>query len=248
MSGHSKWSTIKRQKGAADQKRGQVFTKLSIAISLAVRLGGGGDPEQNFRLRLTIEKARMANMPKANIERAIEKGKGIGDGARLDEVAYEGFCPGGKGVFIVEAATDNKQRTTSEIKNIIDKSGGTFGQPGSVSYQFESKGAITIQKDNLNVDDVFLLAADAGAEDLEEVGDEIIVYTKPEDLNKVRETLLANKLVVQDAEIIRRPTITQEISEKDVAERIMALVEKLEDLDDVQKVYTNVVFSDSLVL
>ncbi len=240
MSGHSKWATIKRQKGVADQKRGQTFTKLANAITIAVKSGGGiGDPAQNIRLRLLVEKARVANMPKSNIERAIERGTGVGEGGKsLEEAVYEGFAPGGAAV-IVEAATDNKQRTIGDIKNIFDKAGGTFGQPGSVSYQFENKGAITLQKNNLQVDDIFLLAADAGAEDLEEIGDEIIIYTKPEDLNKVRETLLASNLVVKDAELTRKPMVTKSIENEADAKEVISFLEKLEALDDVQKVYTN---------
>ncbi len=246
MSGHSKWATIKRQKGAADQKRGQTFTKLSIAITLAVRLGGGGEAEQNFRLRLAIEKARLANMPKDNIERAIEKGMGRGAGGEeMQEVVYEGFGPSGIGAIVVEAVTDNRQRTTGEVKNIFDKAGGTFGQPGCVSYQFENKGVITIEKGSMSFDDILLLAADAGADDGEEVGEEVFIYTKPEALNKIREAL-ATKVLVKEAELVRKPTVTQQVTDTQTFDKITALIDKLEMYDDVQKVYTNIVLSDDL--
>lgn len=250
MSGHSKWATIKRQKGAADQKRGQAFTKLANAITIAVRTGGGiGDPAQNFRLRLLIEKAREANMPKVNIERAIEKGRGVGDGGRiLEEVVYEGFAPVSGVVMIVEAATDNKQRTTGEIKNIIEKAGGAFGQPGSVSYQFEQKGMITLEKKvDLSVDEVMLLAADAGAEDIEESDSDILIYTMPDSLNIVRESLISQGQIVKDAELTRKPTVTKFIEDKMQAEKIAGFLETLENLDDVQKVYTNAIFSEAIV-
>lgn len=241
MSGHSKWATIKRQKGVADQKRGQAFTKLANAITIAVKTGGGiGDPAQNIRLRLLVEKAREVNMPKNNIERAIERGTGMGeDGRSLEEAVYEGFAPGGTAV-IVEAATDNKQRTIGDIKNIFDKAGGTLGQPGSVSYQFEQKGMIILQKKSgVSVDDVMLLAADAGAEDIEEVEDGIIVYTKVEDLAKVRESLTSQGQVIKDAELTRKPTVMQTVNNEEDAQKIISFLEKLEGLDDVQKVYTN---------
>ncbi len=246
MSGHSKWKTIKRQKGAADQKRGQAFTKLAIAITIAVKQGGGiGDQNQNFKLRLTVEKARNANMPKENIERAIEKGMGKGKGGDIEEVVYEGFSPGG-GTIVVEAATDNKLRTTGEIKNFFEKSGGTFGQPGSVSYQFENKGLIIVALDGKSADDIFLIAADAGADDLEQVGDEVYIYTKPDALAKVKDILVANKLRVSEAELIRKPKAPLPIDDKETAEKIIAFINKLEDMDDVQKVYTNVVISDTI--
>ncbi len=250
MSGHSKWATIKRQKGVADQKRGQTFTKLANAITIAVKTGGGiGDPTQNIRLRLLIEKARESNMPKVNIERAIEKGKGIGEGGRgLEEVVYEGFTPVSGVVVIVEAATDNKQRTTGEIKNIFDKAGGTFGQPGSVSYQFEQKGMITLEKKaGDTLDQLMMLAADAGAEDIEELDNDIFVYTKPDSLNIVREFLVSQGQIVKDAELTRKPTVTQLIEDKDLALKIATFLEILENLDDVQKVYTNAVFSGEIV-
>ena len=238
MSGHSKWATIKRQKGANDAKRGAAFTKLSKAITIAVQQGGGiGDPAQNFRLRLAIDSARAANMPKENIQRAIERAAGK-QGASLEEVVYEGFAPGGASV-IVEAATDNKNRTTGEVQNVFNKNGGNMGQPGSVSYQFTPKGQIIISKDGKNTDEIFLDSADAGAEDIEEVGDsEIFIYTQPTDLAKVRDSLVAKGYTIGEVGIIRQPNIPLETDDES-AQKIIDFVEKLEDLDDVQKVYSN---------
>src|SRR5579859_1825548 len=174
MSGHSKWATIKRQKGANDAKRGVLFTKLSNAISVAVRQGGGvADPNQNFKLRLAVDSARTANMPKENIERAIERVAGK-DGKVFDEVVYEGFGPGGVSV-IVEAATDNKNRTTPEIKSLFEKNGGTLGQMGSVAYQFQLMGKITLQKREKTLDEIFMEAAELGARDVEETENEIYI-------------------------------------------------------------------------
>ncbi len=248
MSGHSKWSTIKRQKGVADAKRGTVFTKLAVAITIAVRQGGGiGDPGQNFKLRLMIEKAGAANMPKENIERAIEKGKGGADGGRvLDEVVYEGFGPHGASAIMVVAATDNKQRTTGEVKNTWEKSGGIFGKQGSVSYQFVQNGLITVVKKDRTFDDIMLVCADLGAEDVEEAGRQVLVYTKPDELGRIREALRVQGFTVVGTELIRKPTVTQVIEDKEVAEKTVAILNKLEELDDVQKVYTNAVFSDKL--
>lgn len=240
MSGHSKWAQIKRQKGAADVKRGLTFTKLSNAITIAVRQGGGiGDPDQNFRLRLTVEKARSENMPKENIERAINRAldKQAGD---FTEAVYEGFGPDGSAI-VVEAATDNKMRTSSEIKNVFEKNGGTFGQPGSVSYMFTTKGQILISDlAGKTMDEIFLTAADAGAQDVNEADGEVVVFTQPEDLKLIREALISLGVSISDASIAKKPTMPLEVSEE-AYERINAFVGKLEDLDDVQKVYTNVV-------
>lgn len=251
MSGHSKWATIKRQKGAADAKRGQAFTKLANAIALAVRQGGGiGDPNQNFKLRLTIDKARAINMPKDNIDRAIERGMGKGGkGESLEETVYEGFAPGGVAV-IVEAATDNKLRTNSEVKSLFDKNGGTMGSPGAVAYQFVQKGQIILKKEILGgktIDDVFLIAADAGADDIEEENGEIIVFTNPTDLGKVRDALSAQGFTIEEFELTRRPTTTVQITDKETAEKVIAMLEKLESHDDVQKVYANFDTADSLL-
>jgi YebC/PmpR family DNA-binding regulatory protein len=238
MSGHSKWAQIKRQKGANDAKRGLQFTKLSNAITLAVRQGGGiGDPAQNFRLRLAIEAARASNMPKDNIERAIERATSKTAGA-MEEVVYEGFGPGGI-ALIVEAATDNKNRTVSEVKNLLEKNGGTMGQMGTVAYQFKQNGILMVAKDaNVHVDDVLLAAADMGAEDVEDTQDVIVVTTAPSDLAKVREGLVQAGYTVTDAQIVRTPTLPVAVDNV-TAEKVLALMEKLEELDDVQNVFSN---------
>ncbi len=246
MSGHSKWATIKRQKGANDIKRGQMFTKLSNAITLAVRQGGGiGDPESNFKLRLAIESARNANMPKENIERAIQRAAGK-QAENMEEALYEGFGPGGFSV-IVEAVTDNKQRTVAEVKNTFDKNGGTMGVPGSVMYQFVQKGLITVDKNGKSMDDIFFAAADNGAEDVEEVMDSVLVYTKPEDLSKVRSALLSAGFSVKEAELTWKPVTTTPIADKESTDRAFSFLEKLEDLGDVQKVYANFDIPDTLI-
>lgn len=238
MSGHSKWSTIKRQKGAADVKRGATFTKISNAITIAVKQGGGiGDPDQNPRLRLAIELARSANMPKDNIERAIARAtsKEAGD---LSELTYEGFAPGGVSV-LVEAVTDNTNRTTSEVKSLFNKSGASFAGPGSVAYQFDQSGEITVEKNDKSIDDIFLLAAELGALDVEDRGEEVGVYTQVSDLAKIKEGLIAQGLNVTGAEISRKPKNTVEVGEEQ-KEKIVNFLSALEDMDDVQKVYSNV--------
>lgn len=246
MSGHSKWAQIKRQKGVADIKRGQAFTKVANAITIAVRQGGGvSDPSQNFRLRLTIEKARFLNMPKENIERAVSRALGKQEGSVVEEVNLEGFGPGRVAV-IVEAVTDNKQRTASEIKNLFDKNGAILTNKGAVSYQFEQKGLITVSKNGKSIDDVLLIAADCGAEDLEEVGDEVFLYTKPDELAKVKEKV-SKTLPVVSAELTLRPMVTVPIKDREIATKLLSFIEKLESLDDVQKVYSNFDIPDEMI-
>lgn len=246
MSGHSKWSTIKRQKGAADAKRGQAFTKLGNAISLAVRQGNNPDPDQNFKLRLIIDKARALNMPKDNIEHAIERGMGKGKGDDLQETVYEGYGPGGV-ALIVEAATDNKLRTTSEVKNLFDKNNSSLGVMGAVSYLFQTKGEIVIKKNGKTLDEVFLLAADAGAEDVTEEEEEFVLSTKPEDLVRVREALSLQHVDVSSAGLMKKPINSMTIEHKDDAAKLLAFIEKLENHPDVQKVYTNASIADTLI-
>jgi YebC/PmpR family DNA-binding regulatory protein len=238
MSGHSKWAQIKRDKGVNDQKRGKVFTKLANAITIAVKQGGGiGDPASNFHLRLIIDTARSLNMPKENIERAIKRASSK-DAGDITEVVYEGFAPGGVSV-IVEAATDNTMRTTSEVKSIFNKAGASFGQPGSVAYQFKHVGRIIATKNAKSFDDIFAVAADLGAEDVEEVGDEVFVYTPLSDLAKIKDALVTAGITVIEAELIREPIMTVAVEDQDKITRIDNFINTLEDLDDVQKVYTN---------
>lgn len=246
MSGHSKWATIKRQKGANDAKRGQLFTKLSKAITIAVRQGGGSpDPDSNFRLRLAIEAARAANMPKDNIERAIQRASGKQE-TILEEAVYEGFGPGGFSV-VVEAFTDNKLRTVSEVKNVFNKNGGSMGAQGSVMYQFEKNGVITVTKEGKSMDDIFLVAADNGVDDIEEAGDEVLLYTKPEEVTKIKDLLSQNSLKVKTFELIFRPVVINAVTDKDSAEKALSFIDKLESLDDVQKVYANFDIPDELI-
>jgi YebC/PmpR family DNA-binding regulatory protein len=236
MSGHSKWSTIKRQKGIADQKRGAVFTKLSNAITMAVKQGGGiSDPNSNFRLRLAIDAARASNMPKDNIDRAIQRASGK-DAGSVEEQVYEGFGPGGFSV-IVEAVTDNKNRTSAEIRSIFDKNGGSFASPGAVSYLFESKGEIAVGKTQA-LDDVFVVAAESGADDIKETEDAFLVYTKPDDLSTVKNALESNNLTIFNAALIRKPTTERKV-EREAYEKGMAFLQKLEDNDDVSNVFSN---------
>jgi YebC/PmpR family DNA-binding regulatory protein len=238
MSGHSKWAQIKRQKGANDQKRGQTFTKLSNAITIAVKQGGGvSDPDQNFRLRLAIDAARASNMPKENIERAIKRaaGKDAGD---MTEVVYEGFAPNGVSV-IIEAATDNPVRTSSEIKNVFTKNGGSFGQPGSVSYQFNQVGQIIVVKNGKTFEQIFEAAVNAGAQDLEEADDIVFVYTTVADLVKVKTELESSGFTIESFEIARKPVVPIEVSDPEQLSKIENFLEAMEQLEDVQKVFTN---------
>ncbi|NJM06198.1 YebC/PmpR family DNA-binding transcriptional regulator [Candidatus Gracilibacteria bacterium] len=239
MSGHSKWHTIRRSKGVVDQRRGQLFTKLARDIAIAVKDGGGGDPEMNFRLRLAVDKARGNNMPNDSIQRAIERGLGKGNEAALEEIYYEGYGPGGIALMI-EAATDNRNRTNSEVRSTINKAGGNPGEPGSVSWMFELKGLISIDLSGtkLDSDEVTLLAIDAGADDVEAHDDDLEVYTDWTGLNTVRQALLDQGVPVTGAEKTMRPKTLVQPDEKE-ALAVLRLVEKLEDLDDVQKVYTN---------
>jgi YebC/PmpR family DNA-binding regulatory protein len=246
MSGHSKWATIKRQKGANDAKRGQLFTKLSKAITLAVRQGGGvPDPDSNFRLRLAIEAARAANMPKDNIDRAVQRASGK-QAETLEEAIYEGFGPGGFSV-VVETFTDNKLRTVSEVKNTFNKNGGSMGAQGSVMYQFEKKGAITVAKEGKSLDDIFLIAADSGVDDIEEADEDVLLYTKPDDVTKIKDELSKNGLVIKTFELIFKPIVFNSISDKDSAERSLSFIDKLESLDDVQRVSANFDIPDELI-
>ncbi len=241
MSGHSKWSTIKRQKGVADAKRGATFTKISNAITIAVKQGAGvSDPDQNPRLRLAIELARTNNMPKENIERAIAKASAKGAG-ELTEVTYEGFAPGGVSVM-VEAVTDNTNRTTPLVKSLFNKYGASFGGQGSVAYQFEQTGEITVNKNGKSIDDIFLSAAELGANDVEDGEEEAIVYTSVADLNMVKEGLKSGGFEVAEAQISRKPTNTVNV-DGEMKEKILGFLSTLEDMDDVQKVYSNISLS-----
>ncbi len=235
MSGHSKWSTIKRKKGAADAKRGKIFTKLIREIATAARMGGG-DPDANPRLRLAIDKARGANMPKDNIERAIKKGTGEGGNTQFEEVTYEGYGPGGVAVML-RTLTDNRNRTVGEIRHAFTKHGGNLGESGCVSYLFEKRGVIALEGE-VDLDRVYELALDAGAEDVIEAEDGVEVLTDPDAFEPVRDAITGGGLALAEAEVTMRPASTVEVAGSD-AEGMVRLAEALEDLDDVQDVYAN---------
>jgi YebC/PmpR family DNA-binding regulatory protein len=232
MSGHSKWSTIKRQKGAKDAARGALFTKLGNAIAIAAR--GGADPETNFALRLTIDKAKAANMPLANIQRSIDRVKDK-DAAQLQEVLYEGYGPGGTAI-LVECATDNINRTYPEVKLAFSKHGGNIAEKGAVAFQFDHKGMIRIKATG---DDVLLQALDAGAEDVQEEDGESVIYTDPKELAKVRDALSAAGLEVVEAELTYVPNNTVEITDAATAGKIMRLMDALDEAGDVTNTHVN---------
>jgi len=241
MSGHSKWSTIKRKKAANDAKRGKIFTKLIREIATAARMGGG-DPDSNPRLRLACDKARSANMPKDNIERAIEKGTGAGERDAYEEVTYEGYGPGGVAVYI-ETLTDNKNRTVGEVRHVLTKHGGNLGSSGCVGYLFEKKGVITFEHEGVDSDALMEAALDAAAEDVVESDDTLAVVTTVPHFESVKRALEEAGFAAVAAEISMEPT-TQVKIEGDEAERMLRLSDALDDLDDVQNVYANFEISD----
>ena len=237
MSGHSKWSTIKRAKGITDAKRGALFTKVAREISVAARQGGG-DPDANYRLRLAIEKARSVNMPADNIKRTIDKATGAGEAEQYEEIVYEGYGPGGVAV-LVEAQTDNRNRTAGEVRSMFAKSGGQLAGSGAVAWQFEPRGLITIPRASVDAETVTLAAIDAGAEDVDTDGDETIdVYTAPTELEVVRQALEEAGIPVESAEsaMVARQTVELDSGK---ARQALRLVELLEDLDDVSRVTAN---------
>ncbi|MDP3994334.1 MAG: YebC/PmpR family DNA-binding transcriptional regulator [bacterium] len=238
MSGHSKWATIHRAKEVTDAKRGQVFTKLANAIIVAVRAGGGAvDPAANFKLRLAVEKAREFNMPKENIARAIAKGSGEGGGADWEEIVYEGYGPHGIAIMI-EAATDNKKRTASEIKNILEKGGGTLAGPGAVAFQFEKKGLIVVSQQG-NSEEVILKIMDLGVDDIEEALDAIEIYTKPEEFEETKNKLASTGFTIVSSELVMKPLTSVAITDEHSASKIIDFLKKLEDQADVQRVFAN---------
>lgn len=246
MSGHSKWSQIKRQKGTNDQKRGQIFTKLANAIIIAIKTNGGiANPDDNFKLRLVMEKAKAVNMPKENITRAIEKAKGS-LGANLQEIIYEGFGPLGVAVLI-SAATDNHQRTGQELKNLFEKTGGNLGSPGSTSYLFQNLGQIVVNKNEKTAEEIMDQAIEAGAIDLEELGQEVIIYTKPTDLHQVNEKLKVTGLEILGSELTFKPSSTIPINNLSDAKSILNFMDQIENNESVQHVYANFEMSDEIL-
>jgi YebC/PmpR family DNA-binding regulatory protein len=236
MSGHSKWSQIKRQKGANDAKRGAMFTKVGREIAVAAR-AGGADPDGNFRLRLAIEKARSVNMPADTIKRAIERAAGGADGEQFEEIAYEGYGPGGVAIF-VEAATDNRNRTAAEIRSIFTKNGGQLAGSGSVAWQFEPRGLVTVDLNGQNPDEVALAAIDAGADDVDTDTSPLEIFTEPGELERVRRSLEGAGVAIDSAEttVVAKTTVELDDSK---ARQALRLVEQLEDLEDVQRVTAN---------
>jgi YebC/PmpR family DNA-binding regulatory protein len=244
MSGHSKWATIKHQKGVADARRGQLFTKLTREIIVAVKQSGG-DAETNFRLRLAIQKAREANMPMDNIQRAIKRGSGETDGAALVEMVLEGYGPGGAAI-LVQALSDNRNRTVQEVRNLFTRSGGNMGESGCVAWLFEQKGLINIDADDKDPEELAMQAIDAGAEDVKIEGTSIEIYTKTNDYMQVRETLTQAGLEIESSEVTMIPKTTIDLDEKQ-AHQNLKLLNKLEELDDVQTVSSNINFTEDIL-
>lgn len=239
MSGHSKWSKIKHQKGSQDAAKGKIFTKLSNIISIAVRDGGGiTDPNSNFKLRLAMEKARSLNMPKEKIERAIERGAGKTKQENFQETIYEAFGPGGVGI-VIETASDNKQRTVADLKSTLERGGGSLAISGSVAHFFQLVGLIHVSKNVKSYDTVMSGAIDLGALDLEDTGETIEIYTQPADLHKVKEGLLKLNIPVSSFELFYRSTSTIPVNNPDTVKQLLQLLTSLEDLDDVKSVYAN---------
>ena len=244
MSGHSKWSTIKRQKGVNDAKRGAMFTKVAREIMVAAR-AGGGDPDANYRLRLAMDKARSINMPAENVKRAIEKATGAGGDVVYEEITYEGYGPGGVAV-LVETATDNRNRTAAEVRSIFTKAGGALAGSGAVAWQFEIRGLITVEREGVDPDEIALAAIDAGAADVDTETDPIEIYTDPSELLTVRKALETAGIKVDDAENAMIPKQTTTVDAEHVRQ-VLRLIDLLEDIEDVQRVTSNAEISDELM-
>jgi YebC/PmpR family DNA-binding regulatory protein len=237
MSGHSKWSTIKRKKGAADAKRGKIFTRLMREITVAAKMGGG-DVDMNPRLRTAVDAAKGANMPKDNINNAIKKGTGELEGVEYEEITYEGYGPGGV-AFLIDVLTDNRNRTAADIRHILSKRGGTMAKAGAVSYMFEQKGSLTFDKDGVDEDALMEAALEGGAEDVRDEDDAWVVITEPGDFNQVLEALEAAELKPAEAEVAKLPSTLTDVSDPKVAGQVLALMDALDECDDVQHVYSN---------
>ncbi|MBL7125505.1 MAG: YebC/PmpR family DNA-binding transcriptional regulator [Dehalococcoidales bacterium] len=244
MSGHSKWSSIKHQKGVTDARRGQLFTKLTREIIVAVR-EGGSNPEANLRLRLAIQRARDNNMPMDNIERSIKRGSGQTEGASLVEMVLEGYGPSGVAI-LVQSLSDNRNRTLQDVRNIFSRHGGNLGESGCVAWLFDRRGLITVETKELDAEELALDAIDAGAEDVSIENNYIEIYTKPEELEKVREALGQKNLPIASAELSMVPKTMVEIEEK-AAWQTLKLLDRLEELDEVQHVSSNADFPNSIL-
>jgi YebC/PmpR family DNA-binding regulatory protein len=244
MSGHSKWHSIKHQKGVADARRGQLFTKLTREIIVAAR-EGGGNPETNFRLRLAVQKARDSNMPMDNIDRAIKKGTGELEGGSLTEVVLEGYGPSGTAI-LVNALSDNRNRTIQEVRSAFTRHGSSLGESGCVAWLFDSKGVITVKTDSTDADELVLAAIDAGAEDVKVENGYVEVYTIPEDLEKVRAALEGNQVEIESSELLMVPKTLVQLDDK-AAMQALKLMERLEEIDDVQNVFSNADIPDAVL-
>jgi YebC/PmpR family DNA-binding regulatory protein len=247
MSGHSKWAQIRRAKGVNDARRGQLFTRLGREIVVAVREGGSGDTAANFRLRMAVQRARDANMPMDNIERTIKRALGGTEGSSFEEITYEGYGPGGT-ALLVQTLTENRNRTVAEVRNAFNRNAGNLGENGCVDWLFEAKGVIEVELKGHDPDELSLEAIDLGAEDVEPVypdDETLTIYTDPTDVEKVRHALEARKYKVLKSESTMIPKTKIELTDEKMAHQAMRLIEKLEDLDDVQNVYTNADFPES---
>ena len=242
MSGHSKWSTIKHQKGAADAKRGVLFTKLSREIALAVREGGGVDPDMNFKLRLALDRAKSNNMPQDSISRAVKRGSGEGgDGETLEQITYEGYGPGG-GAILLQAVTTNRNRTAADVRSAFNRGGGNLGESGCVAWNFELRGVVTVDiEDEDRAEELGLLSIDAGAEDIQIDEGVLEVYSPLENLQEVQKSIEAEGVAVRTAELSMVPKTTIALADKE-AEQTLRLLDALEELDDIQKAFTNADF------
>ncbi|HEY3315624.1 MAG TPA: YebC/PmpR family DNA-binding transcriptional regulator [Bacillota bacterium] len=238
MSGHSKWATTKRQKARVDAARGKVFSKIARELIIAAR-EGGPNPDGNFRLKMVIDKAKAANMPGENIQRAIQRGSGAGEADHFEEVVYEGYGPAGVAVML-EVMTDNRNRTAAEIRHIFDRNGGSLGATGCVAWMFKRRGQILVNLEDvkLSEDDLMMLSLDAGGEDFQKEEDQYVIYTVPEQLEKVRSNLVKRGIKTAEAELTYVPTTNTELS-GDKADQAMRLLDLLEEHDDVQQVHAN---------
>lgn len=245
MSGHSKWASIKHKKAAIDAKRGQLFTKLIKELTAAAR-SGGGNTDTNIRLRTAVGKAKESNMPMDNIDKAIKRGTGELPGITYEEATYEGYGPGGVAILI-DVVTDNKNRTTAELRNLMSKKNGNMAQAGAVSFLFQKKGFVVVEKNAIEEDKLMNIVLDAGAEDLKTEGDTFDISTQPQDLEAVKAALEGKKVPMQSAEITMIPTTTIKITDKSTAQTILALMEVLEEHEDVQNVYANFDIPDELI-
>jgi YebC/PmpR family DNA-binding regulatory protein len=243
MSGHSKWSTIKHKKAAVDAKRGKVFTRLAKEITVAAR-EGGGDPEMNVRLRLAVDKAKGANMPKDNIERAIKRGTGELEGSEYFEVVYEAYAPHGIGILI-EVVTDNKNRTIADVRYVINKHGGSMAEAGAVGWQFSRKGYVAVSG-AVDQDELFMIAVEAGADDVQFAEEIVEIYTELENFQRVRSAIAEAGISLEDASVIYKANNSIELNERQTLQ-VMNFIEQLEELDDIQNVYATLEISDEAI-